>query len=35
MLGVYIECGFEHNKSEMKFKVGDGLRIPRYKKIFT
>lgn len=35
MLGVYIECGVEHNKSEMKFKVGDVLRIPRYKKIFT
>ena len=33
-LGMYIKYGVEHNKKDTKFKVGDRVRIPKYKRHF-
>ena len=32
---TYIEHGFEHNKKDSKFKVGDCVRVSKCQKIFT
>ena len=34
-LGIYIEYVIEHNKKDSKFKVGDQVRIPKFKNIFA
>ena len=33
--GTYIKYGVEHNDKDPKFKVGDHVRISKYKNIFT
>ena len=32
---MYIECGMEHNDKDYKFKVGDQIRISKYKNILA
>ena len=32
--GIYIEYGVEHNDKNLKFKVGDCVRISKYSNIF-
>ena len=31
----YVECNEDFHKKDPKFKVGDHVRIPKYKNIFT
>ena len=31
---IYIDDDVEHNGKDVKFKVGDYIRIPKYKNIF-
>ena len=33
--GMYIDYGKEHNNKDLKFKVGNHMRILKYKTIFT
>ena len=33
--GIYIEYVIEHNKKDSKLKVGDQVRIPKFKNIFA
>ena len=33
--GTYIDSGIENNYKNLKFKVGDHVRIPKYKNICT
>ena len=32
---TYIDYDVEHNKKDLKFKVGDHVRISKYKNIFS
>ena len=32
---IYIDFGIENNEKDPKFKVGDHVRIPKYKNIFA
>ena len=34
-LGIYINCGVEHNAKDPKPKVSDHVRISQYKNIFA
>ena len=34
-LSRFFECGIEHNGKDPKFKVGDHMRISKYKNIFA
>ena len=32
-MGTYIDHGVEHNEKDLTFKVGDHVRISKYKRI--